>query len=646
MAMRGLTAVLGLANSLLSLAGAADVSVRTLNAPGYTDADTHLAIRRGLAEAKHQKREDLKGNVTFDRSWDGVVLFKYGASQSVETGNGNASASVSAGVEITCTTCYVKGIASAGLHIADDFDAGEALNKTIASVFTTVDNFTQEVEDYFEDYFKGVASNLDDGIDWHDFAFPPLNYSFDMDIKPIDDVTLNFMFDDMELYLELNTVLAAGATYELNLFTSNTPIGVGVGKGLMLGVVFKVDLLLSVQGEIDISSGLHIKLDDGVGIDIALFSHAVSNIVFNGGQFEFLPVTVEKAGVVLSAILRIGIHCGIEVATPGTPNATIVNIPLGTPEVKGGIEVGVYANLAEFTTNVTVAPDDADCDIHVLQEYQIALGAVAGASVVFDTDTWGPVAATSIPIWTTALAKVCVHKPTSPATIAASPKLTSEPAQKRADEDESETVTTKTKITHTGVQCRTSVIGNCPNSLQLTTQTVETRFLTTVVPSGADVTWPAMPGVADKVTKTQDFGDNALAFGRTSGSPVSYTAPPPPTASAGDEAGEAGEAASKADEIVNGTTRGVSNKVIIGLSVGGGLLVIAGIVGGIVWLRRRRAYNAVPAPDFAPPTFVTEPCARVGSRAGVSGGGDGFEPYRWENKVKGRMSVDVTEMSR
>ncbi|KAL1591972.1 hypothetical protein SLS60_011564 [Paraconiothyrium brasiliense] len=576
MVMRGITTVLGLAAGFIGLADAADVSVRTYNAPGHTDADTHLAIRRGLAEARHQKREDLKGNVTFDRSWDGAVLLKYGASESVETGNGNASASVSAGVEITCTTCYVKGVASAGLHIADDFDAGEALNKTVSSVFNTVDNFTQEVEDYFEDYFKGVAKNLDDGVDWHDFAFPPLNYSFDMDIAPIDDVTLNFMFDDMELYLELNTVLGAGATYELNLFTSNTPIGVAVGKNLTLGVVFKVDLLLSVQGEIDISSGLHIKLDDRVGIDIALFSDSVSNIVFNGGQFEFLPVTIEKAGVVLSAILRIGIHSGIAVTAPGTPDITIFNTTLGTPEVAGGIEVGVYANLAEFTTNVTLAPADADCEIHVLQEYQIALGAVAGASVVFDTDTWGPVAATSIPIWTTALAEVCAHKPTSPAAATASPTPTANPGKR----EESETVTTKTKITHTGVQCQTSVIGNCPNSLQATTQSVETRTLTTVVPSGADVTWPPTPGVTDKVIKTQTFGDNALSFSSTSGSPVSYTAPPTPSASGKDDGGE--DVGAKAGDIVNGKTGGVSNKVIIGVSVGVGLFVIIAIVAAVV----------------------------------------------------------------
>lgn len=543
-------------------------------------------------------------------------------------------------MEITCTTCYVKGKASAGLHIADDFDAGKALNKTVASVFNTVENFTQEVEEYFEDYFKGVATNLQDGVDWHDFAFPPLNYSFDMDIAPIDEATLNFMFDDMELYLELNTVLGAGATYELNLFTSNTPIGIGVGKDLTLGVVFKVDLLLSVQGEVDISSGLHVKLDDGVGIDIALFGDAVSNVVFNGGKFEFLPVTVEKAGVVLSAILRIGIHSGIQVTAPGTPDVTIFNTSLGTPEVGGGIEVGVYANLAEFTTNVTLAPNDADCALHVSQEYQIALGAAAGASIVFDTDTWGPVAATSIPIWTTALAEVCAHTPTS---NAATITPTSKPAHKRADS--SETITTKTKITHTGVQCATTAIGNCPNSLQVTTQTVETRTLTTVVPSGADVTWPAIPGVADEVTQTRDFGANALAFSSTSGSPVSYTAPPSATASSnGDDKDKDGT--SKASEILHGKTGGVSNGVIIGVSIGGGLLLIAGLVGVLAFLKKRRAYNAVPAPDFAP-KFVPEAYVRVGRSSGATRD-DGFEPYRWGSKQVGkdRISVDVTEVRR
>jgi len=39
-----------------------------------------------------------------------------------------------------------------------------------------------------------------------------------------------------------------------------------------------VDLILDVQAEIDISSGFHVQLDDGVLIDIQLFSEKASGI--------------------------------------------------------------------------------------------------------------------------------------------------------------------------------------------------------------------------------------------------------------------------------------------------------------------------------------------------------------------------------
>jgi hypothetical protein len=239
-------------------------------------------------------------------------------------------------------------------------------------------------------------------------------------------------------------------------------------------------------------------------------------------------------------------------------------------------------------------------------------------------------------------------------------------ADKREDED-SETVTTKTKITQTIVQCQTSAIGNCPNSLQVTTQTTETRTLTTVVPSGAEVTWPETLGVSNSVISTKEFGDNALSFTATSGSPTSYTPPPTPTSSAKDDKDDSDDSESKVTEVLNEKTGGVSNKVIIGVSVGAGIAVIIGLVAVLLYvlrsppyqrwkipqqsprrltnysyLRRKKAYKAVPAPSFAPETSTAEPYQRVGSR----NNSDGFEQYRWENKGKGKPSIDITEIRR
>lgn len=180
----------------------------------------------------------------------------------------------------------MKGLATAQLEIPKDFNATTALNASVESVKNSVVNFTDTIEDYFDDYFKGVVEKFDDGIDIKDFAFPQLNYSFALDVPPIPEVNLAFGFDGLELYLQTNTILGGALSYELNLFTTQTPLGIGIGKDSQLGVVFKVDLLLNSKGAIDISSGLHIKLDDGARLSLPLFSDKVSELILKGGQFE------------------------------------------------------------------------------------------------------------------------------------------------------------------------------------------------------------------------------------------------------------------------------------------------------------------------------------------------------------------------
>jgi hypothetical protein len=50
---------------------------------------------------------------------------------------------------------------------------------------------------------------------------------------------------------------------------------------LQFGVVAVVDLILSIQtlGEVEISSGFHIKIEDGVVFDVAMFGDKVSNMI-------------------------------------------------------------------------------------------------------------------------------------------------------------------------------------------------------------------------------------------------------------------------------------------------------------------------------------------------------------------------------
>lgn len=130
------------------------------------------------------------------------------------------------------------------------------------------------------DYVGDFAGNLTESVlkgDLDGVEIPPFDVDFDIDLPKLPECNLKFQFDGLELYMEIDTILSGSATYTLNLYTSQTPIGFAVGKDLLVGVVFSIDLIVSVEAEIDISSGFHIQLD-GIAIDIHMFDHDVSSI--------------------------------------------------------------------------------------------------------------------------------------------------------------------------------------------------------------------------------------------------------------------------------------------------------------------------------------------------------------------------------
>ncbi|KAL2823431.1 hypothetical protein BDW59DRAFT_148614 [Aspergillus cavernicola] len=531
------------------------------------DVDTTIAIKRALHAARGTTHTTNRTYLT--KSWADATLFSIGASSSTNSSE-DATLDLEVGLSVTCTACYINGSVSSFLTVENNFNVTEAVD----SVIDEIANVTESAFDQLETYARDSVDDLPDIPAW-----PTLDLDFDLDdTVAFPDVHAQFEFNDLELYLELDVQLSAGATYTLNLFTSESVAGFSI-PGLEAGALFKVSLVLIAQAEINISSGIHIKLDDGLALDLELFNKNVSGITLPGGRMEFLPITIEGHGS-LQALLQLEASVGFEIAPPDS---------LGVLEVVGfsaGIGTEVFAYVADFLFQVDASTDeDAECAVEAVAEYTLAVGAAAGATIAVADYQWGPAPSTTVPVFYTTLASICAGTKTSSSTITPSATL------EQRDSD-LKTTTVSTTTTYTAVNCASQGLVNCPVRLQRTTS-IE-RAMTTVltVESGIEATFPA--STFTSLTGAIPFGDNVRRLGPTSGTPVSYVPPPVTPSPTGDAETGDDDTSESADDMDSSN----NNKLIIGLSVG--LVVPAVIVAGFaLWwfVYKRKRYAAVPQPE-------------------------------------------------
>ncbi|KAL4757095.1 uncharacterized protein BDW70DRAFT_118579 [Aspergillus foveolatus] len=523
------------------------------------DKDTTIAIKRALDSAKGITYTLNETKLT--KSWADATLFSVGISSSTNASvaSEDATLDLEAGLAVVCTACYINGSVSGFLTVENDFNITQAID----SVADEIANMTESAIDQLETFVDDLIGNITeiDSVTDFDFpAWPTLDLDLDLDDAAMfPDVHAQIEFNDLELYVELDIQLSAGATYTLNLFTSQSVAGFAI-PGLEAGALFKVSLVLIAQAEIDISSGFHIKLDDAFALELELFNKNISQISMPGGRMEFLPVTIEGHGS-LQALLLLEASVGFEITSPDSILADIASF-------SAGIGAEVFAYVADFLVQADASTsDDTDCAVEVVAEYTLAVGAAAGATVAVAEYEWGPAPSTTVPLFYTTLASTCAGSKTS------SPTTTPVSTLEERDNDfEKTTTTVSTTSTYTMVSCSSKGLVNCPVRLQSTTS-VE-RALTTVLTVGPNVeaTFPV-----DTFTTLEGaipFGDNVRTFGALSGTPVSYV-PPQPTSS---ETGGAESVGSAEDGSNSNKTQ-----LIIGLSVGLGVPAVIAIAFGLWW---------------------------------------------------------------
>lgn len=210
-------------------------------------------------------------------------------------------------------------------------------------------------------------------------------------------------------------------------------------------------------------------------------------------------------------------------------------------EIASGIDLGagalaqVFADLARFQTNVTMSDTPTeikkrdgtsysdDCNLPIIETYELGLGAEAGVFVEFGHDTWGPTPETSIQIFYTTLYSACA---TSASTTQRtnSAGVTSLAEVKRKDPSPSTLKSAISVYAVTNVLCQNPSLRDCPASLQSTNQTFRTSTVYSYVSKGSDMTLPATATTGSPAT-VQTFGSDKNQIKASSGGPVSHIPP-------------------------------------------------------------------------------------------------------------------------
>ncbi|KAK7917966.1 hypothetical protein PG985_009840 [Apiospora marii] len=185
--------------------------------------------------------------------------------------------------------------------------------------------------------------------------------------------SLRLQFNQFEAYILLGLNASASTTVSVNLFASNSPIGLHY-PGLSVGVVFFVDLVFSLNAHIDMSGGFYVKLADEAFLQASIFKGDVSDYFFDGASSKSLPITVATgSGATFKADLRLRVQVGAEAA-------------IDTFGIGAGAAMGIYANLVEFVAEIETTPT---CALETREWFDLNAGAYARLDVVVDYKTLG-----------------------------------------------------------------------------------------------------------------------------------------------------------------------------------------------------------------------------------------------------------------
>ncbi|XXH05532.1 Vacuolar protein sorting-associated protein 8 [Hypoxylon texense] len=281
------------------------------------------------------------------------------------------------------------------------------------------------------------------------------------DLNPLNDASLSVGFQGVGALVDLALTTGANGQFTLPLFVTETPLGI-TGPGFQIGVVFGVDLVLGITGEVTTEGGFQVAIPDD-----SLFTIPLDPTVANVGKFDgvsasLLPLTASAPANVTLA-LRLRVQAGLELpSSPLLDAKALAGAFINIPEITLG---------EQFTTSPT---DGSNCLLPATAEINVNAGVFVDVGADIGDfqliDDFNPTLSTTLFSAAASTCFITVGQDTATATTTASAVLTTGVAATgtggAADACPvaltTETVATTTAFTITSCA---APIANCPASL-------------------------------------------------------------------------------------------------------------------------------------------------------------------------------------
>ncbi|KAI1774642.1 hypothetical protein F4818DRAFT_68674 [Hypoxylon cercidicola] len=181
------------------------------------------------------------------------------------------------------------------------------------------------------------------------------------DLNPLNDASLSVGFQGVGALVDVSLTTGANGQFTIPLVVTETPLGI-TGPGFQVGVVFGVDLVIGITGEVTAEGGFQVAIPDSSSFSIPLDSTVKNVGKFDGVSASLLPLTASAPANVTLA-LRLRVQAGLELpSSPLLEAKALAGAFINIPEIILG---------EQFTTSPT---DGSNCLLPASAEININAG--------------------------------------------------------------------------------------------------------------------------------------------------------------------------------------------------------------------------------------------------------------------------------